>query len=103
MTVTVAPSPWPAPGAIPRNVWRFARPLQAADGMPGAWEMLEDDMHQHLPTFIADTTDADVRGSKYYPLRQTSLWPLIKDHYRPVATIDKVTVYKRNTGVTSAH
>jgi uncharacterized membrane protein len=35
MTVTVAPSPWPASGAIPRNVWRFARPLLADDGAPG--------------------------------------------------------------------
>jgi uncharacterized membrane protein len=35
MTVTVAPSSWPSPGATHRNVWRFARPPQAADGAPG--------------------------------------------------------------------
>jgi dolichyl-phosphate-mannose-protein mannosyltransferase len=75
----------------------------SADGMPGAWKMLEEDMHQHLPTFIADTTNADVRGSKYYPLRRTSIWPLIQDHYKWVANVDGVNVYERVNVATSAH
>jgi hypothetical protein len=75
----------------------------AADGMPGAWKMLEDDMHEHLPTFIADTTNADVRGSKYYPLRSTSIWPLIKSKYRWVANVDGVAVYELAKVASTAH
>jgi hypothetical protein len=75
----------------------------AADGMPGAWKMLEDDMHEHLPTFVADTTNADVRGSKYYPLRSTSIWPLIKSKYRWVANVDGVAVYELANVASTAH
>jgi hypothetical protein len=42
---------------------------------------------------IADTTNADVRGSQYYPLRSTEIWPFVKSHYRWVATVDGVQIY----------
>jgi hypothetical protein len=67
----------------------------SADGLPGAWEMLQDDMSRHLPTVIADTTPAGVRGSQYYPLRGTSIWPTVRKNYKLVARIDHVDVYER--------
>jgi hypothetical protein len=66
----------------------------ASDGLPGAWAMLEEDISKHLPTVIADTTNADVRGSQYYPLRATEIWPVVKSHYDKVATVDGVQIYE---------
>jgi hypothetical protein len=68
----------------------------AEDGLPGAWRMLRDDMVENPPTVIADTTPAGVRGSQYYPLRRTAIWPFVKSHYHRVATIDHVEVYERD-------
>jgi hypothetical protein len=65
----------------------------SSDGMPGAWEMLEADVSAHLPTVIVDTTNADVRGSQYYPLRKTPIWPVVRADYRLVTTVDHMQVY----------
>jgi hypothetical protein len=69
----------------------------ASDGLPGAWDMLKADIKTHPPTVIADTTNADVRGSQYYPLRATSIWPIVKSQYRRVAVVDGVQIYDLRT------
>jgi hypothetical protein len=68
-----------------------------SDGLPGAWTMLEQDMAAHPPTLIADTTAAHVRGSQYYPLQQTPIWPVVQREYREVEVVDHVALYEVRT------
>ncbi len=74
----------------------------SSDGLPGAMEMLEDDVAAHPPTVIVDTTDAHVRGSQYYPLRRTPIWAFVKADYRRVTTVDHMQVYYLRPHVTPA-
>jgi uncharacterized membrane protein len=39
MTATFAPSPWPAPAAAPRTVWRFGRWLEDSAARSMQWEL----------------------------------------------------------------
>jgi hypothetical protein len=69
----------------------------ASDGLPGAWQMLEQDIAAHPPTLIADTTAAHVRGSQYYPLQQTPIWPTVRREYREVEVVDNIAIYEVRT------
>jgi hypothetical protein len=69
----------------------------SSDGLPGAWTMLEQDMAAHPPTLIADTTAAHVRGSQYYPLQRTPIWPVVQREYREVEVVDNVAIYEVRT------
>jgi len=54
------------------------------------------------PELIFDTSAADLRGGKWFPLaRFDQLHALIRDRYERVATIDKVPVYRLRPGTTS--
>jgi len=71
-----------------------ARP---SDGLPGAWGLLDEDFRAHPAALIVDTSEANIRGSKYFPLERTSLWVRIRNDYVLVTTVDGVRFY-RHTG-----
>jgi hypothetical protein len=81
------------------------RPRQgatSAEGIPGAWGMLALDFASTPPAMVLDTTNAKVRGSQYYPLTGTPIWPVIANDYRVVAELDGVLFYRRISGSTTS-
>lgn len=72
-----------------------ARP---SDGMPGAWRLLDEDFQAHPATLIVDTSEANIRGSKFFPLDQTALWVRIRHEYVLVDTVDGVRFYRYTPG-----
>lgn len=69
----------------------IARP---SDGMPGAWGLLDEDFRAHPAALIVDTSEANIRGSKYFPLERTALWERIRHEYVLVNTVDGVRFYR---------
>ncbi len=69
----------------------IARP---SDGLPGAWDLLDEDFRSRPAALIVDTSEADIRGSKYFPLERTSLWERIRKDYVLVDTVDGVRFYR---------
>jgi hypothetical protein len=71
---------------------------QPTDGLPGAWDLLAADMASHPPALIVDTSAAAIRGSQYYALDATPLWPTVQRDYELVDTVDGVRFYRLATG-----
>lgn len=65
-----------------------------ADALPGAWQMLKDDVRQDPPDVIVDTSHAFIRQSEYYPMRDTPLWRVVVEKYRLVGTVGGVDLYR---------
>jgi hypothetical protein len=77
------------------------RPAQGAtpsEGLPGAYALLEQDFAAHPPALIVDTTGANIRSSRYYPLDTTRFWTTERAHYQPVATVQGAVFYRRVEG-----
>ena len=66
-----------------------------AEGIPGAWSMLDADFATTRPALVVDTSPARIRGSQYYPLSSSQLWPTIQSRYVLVATLEGVAFYRR--------
>jgi len=62
--------------------------------VPGAWEMLSDDFGRRLPDLIVDTSTTSIRQQQYYPLTGTLIWPIVRQHYRPIGSVDGVRLYR---------
>ena len=65
-----------------------------ADGVPGAWDMLQADSRHRLPDLIVDASTGHVRQQEYYPLSKTLLWPLVRSRYSLVAVVEDVRLYR---------
>jgi hypothetical protein len=75
-----------------------ARP---ADGLPGAWGLLDQDFAAHPATLIVDTSGTRIRGARFFPLERTALWQRIRGDYVLLATVDGVRFYRNKTPVPS--
>jgi 4-amino-4-deoxy-L-arabinose transferase-like glycosyltransferase len=75
---------------------RPAKDVSEENATPGAWDLFFEDFIAHPPRYILDTSPAQIRGSKYYPI---SAFPRFAEtvfrEYRDVASIDGITVYER--------
>jgi 4-amino-4-deoxy-L-arabinose transferase-like glycosyltransferase len=74
---------------LPPNNW---------DTAPDVWPALQSDLERHPPQLIVDTSADDWSDFARYPM---SAYPvlanLVASSYHPVATIDGVVIYARNT------
>lgn len=74
---------------LPPNNW---------DTAPDVWPALRSDLERHPPKLIVDTSTDDWSDFGPYPM---STYPvlanLVASSYHPVATIDGVVIYARNT------
>ncbi len=68
-----------------------ARP---ADGLPGGWSLLDEDLRRRPPALIVDTTEAHIRNSQYYRLDRTPVWSRIRSEYILLGTLDGVRFYR---------
>jgi hypothetical protein len=73
---------------------RSPRSGRSADGVPGGWAMLDEDLHDHPPALIVDTSEAGIRDSQYYPLDRTELWGRIQADYVLLETFEGVRLYR---------
>ena len=73
-------------------------PADAApeNSSPQVWEWFFEDLAAHPPTYIVDTSPADIRGAQWTPIsRFPRLQSLVNDQYEYVLSIDKIAVYRR--------
>lgn len=68
---------------------------RAADGIPGAWGMLETAFDRRPPAVIVDTSPARLRGFGHYPLCATRIGPWVEAHYRIARRVAGVTLWVR--------
>ncbi len=64
------------------------------DGLPGGWALLEQDLREHPPALILDTTEAHIRNSQYYRFDRTAVWSRIRAGYILLGTLDGVRFYR---------
>jgi 4-amino-4-deoxy-L-arabinose transferase-like glycosyltransferase len=75
--------------ALPPNNW---------DTAPDVWPALQSDLERHPPQLIVDTSTDDWSDFALYPMSNYPvLANLVASGYHPVATIDGVVIYARNT------
>jgi hypothetical protein len=65
-----------------------------ANGVPGAWDMLEEDFGRRLPDLILDVSTTTIRHQQYYPMSRTLIWPIVQEHYRSIGAVDGVELYR---------
>jgi hypothetical protein len=65
-----------------------------SDALPGAWEMLDEDLSRRPADLIVDTSTAAIRQQDHYPLSATPLWEMVTTSYHLVGTIDGVRLYR---------
>ena len=68
---------------------------RAADGIPGAWEMLLGDFSSNPPALVVDTSATAIRNARHYPLLDSRLGPVIRREYQHVHTVRGVVFYRR--------
>src|SRR6266851_269203 len=74
---------------LPPNNW---------DTTPEVWPALQSDLERHPPQLIVDTSAGDWSDFAAYPMSDYPvLANLVASSYHPVATIDGVVIYARNT------
>jgi 4-amino-4-deoxy-L-arabinose transferase-like glycosyltransferase len=74
---------------LPPNNW---------DTAPDVWPALQSDLERHPPQLIVDTSTDDWSDFGPYPMSGYPLLAsLVASSYHPVATIDGVVIYARNT------
>ena len=74
---------------LPPNNW---------DTAPDVWPALQSDLERHPPRLIVDTSTDDWSDFGPYPMSDYPvLANLVASSYHPVATIDGVVIYARNT------
>ena len=74
---------------LPPNNW---------DTAPDVWPALQSDLERHPPQLIVDTSTDDWSDFGPYPMSTYPLLAnLVASSYHPVATIDGVVIYARNT------
>jgi hypothetical protein len=67
-----------------------------ANQLPGAWDMLLEDLERRRPSLFIDAAAAGWDGYGKYPLaRYTRLRAYVERRYRPVETVAGVVVYRR--------
>lgn len=75
------------------------RPAQQASpelATPGAWVMFLEDMDHHPPLYVIDTSAANIRDSKYYPMsKYPKVADLVREQYAYVRSVDGIAVYER--------
>jgi len=68
------------------------------DTAPNVWPALQSDLERHPPQLIVDTSTDDWSDFAPYPMSDYPvLANLVASSYHPVATIDGVVIYARNT------
>ena len=74
---------------LPPNNW---------DTAPDVWPALQSDLERHPPQLVVDTSTDDWSDFGPYPMSGYPLLAnLVASSYHPVATIDGVVIYARNT------
>jgi len=64
--------------------------------MPEAWEMFLTDIDRHKPTYIIDTTPANLHDYENYPIqRYPILMDYVKSYYREETRINSAIFYRR--------
>jgi hypothetical protein len=72
------------------------RPAGSGSGdnaLPGAWQMLADDLGRRPADLIVDTSTGAIRHQNDYPMSRTPLWALVHSRYQLVATVSGVRLY----------
>ena len=77
------------PSGLPPNSW---------DTAPAVWPALQSDFERHPPELIVDTAAAGWSDFGPYPMsRFPVLAGIVATDYHPVATVDGVVIYARNS------
>jgi 4-amino-4-deoxy-L-arabinose transferase-like glycosyltransferase len=73
------------------------------DTAPDVWPLLRSDLDSHPPALIVDTAAAGWSDFAKYPMANYPvLAGYVAANYHPVATVDGVVIYARNTGSAEA-
>jgi hypothetical protein len=70
----------------------------AEGALPGAWEMLAEDVQRRPPDVIVDTSTGRIRQQEFYPLSSTPLAAVVRSSYRLVGEVEGVRIYHLNPG-----
>ncbi len=83
---------------VGRTAGRADGPQRLKDATPGALRDFLASLRAHPPKLFLDTSTGGVRKYQHYP---TTLLPavhaFVQKHYHPIASVDRVTVYERDT------
>lgn len=66
----------------------------AAEGLPGAWTMLSEDLGRHPADLIVDTSTGRIREQQHYPMSSTPLARLVRERYQLIDVVEGVRVYR---------
>jgi hypothetical protein len=81
---------------VGRTAGRSDGPQRLKDATPGALHTFLTSLHEHPPKLFLDTSTGGVRKYQYYPITLIpAVAAFVQQHYRPIATIEGVTVYER--------
>ncbi len=82
---------------VGRTAGRADGPQRLKDATPGARADFLASLRAHPPKLFLDTSTGAVRKYQHYP---TTLVPAVhtflEQHYHPIGTVDRVTIYERN-------
>ena len=83
---------------VGRTAGRPDGPQRLKDATPGALHAFLASLQAHPPKLFLDTSTGAVRKYQHYP---TTLLPAVhtflEQHYHPIGSVDRVTVYQLNT------
>ncbi len=61
-----------------------------------SWRYFLQDFAAHPPRYLLDTSPANVRGAKFYPISEFPAFAaIVHDQYRYVRSIDHIAIYRR--------
>jgi hypothetical protein len=64
---------------------------------PQQWDWFFEDLTAHPPSYIVDTSPAEIRGAEWTPIdRFPRLEGMLQENYHFARTLDGIDIYERN-------